>query len=480
MKKLLSFMICLLFIAAAAAVQTAAIGEDLKAVSGTPAIDGIVDRVWNSTARQKLRYSVAGDLNDGKSPGSCSAYVSSLWDDNALYFLIEVNDNDYIIGEEGEYGSDEIRIYIDENDWFGYTWRYGQVCLIIEPDENGRVEVIGDISESTQIAYSKSSDSKRYLEIKYVPTKFKIEKDATLLVDFRFNDVYTNSNGENSLAFGLTWSDELNEGDMDSSNWSYMRLAASGGGGASGEGFESAESAASSIGQPLITNYKFLEGSYGYGDEHANNLFDDNVFTKFCTSERPATAMARLNGEYIITGLILATANDTEAYPGRNPDEWKLEGSDNQTKWTVLAEGNDDCLKGVNFTYFAIPIKSDGKGYKFIRFTNKRCETDIMQLSELLVCGIKANSKQEDIDALLNPTVVEEKPIENAIYLPITLQTGGKGSVEVIAAPTAPGDHDNGSDMAVTVIVISAAAALVITCAVIAFVQSKQKRQNII
>jgi len=359
MKKLLSFVITLLFIASAAAIGTAAIGEELKSGAGTPAVDGIVDPVWNTTSRQKLRYCVDGDINDGKSPGSCSAYVSSLWDDNAIYFLIEVNDNDYIFGGEGEYASDEIRIYIDENDWFGYTWRYGQVCLIIEPDENGKVEVIGDISESTQVAYSKNSDSRRYLEIKYVPTKFKIEKDAALLVDFRFNDVYTDTKGENSLAFSLTWSDELNEGDMDSSNWSYMRLG--GGGGISTDGYESPEEAASALGQPLITTYKFIEGTYGYGDEHSENLFDGDLGTKFCTSDFPARAVARLNGEYLITGLIMATANDTEAYPGRNPDEWKVEGSVNQQTWTVIAEGNDDYFKGVNFTYFPIPIECDGR-----------------------------------------------------------------------------------------------------------------------
>ena len=479
MKKLLSFMICLLFIAAAAAVSTSAIGEDLKAISGTPAIDGIADPVWKNGVRQKLKYSVAGDLSDGKSPGSCSAYVTALWDDSALYFLIEVNDNDFIIGEEGEYGSDEIRIYIDENDWFGYTWRFGQVCLIIEPDENGKVEVIGDISESTQIAYSKDSDSKRYIEVRYVPTRFKIKKDATLLVDFRFNDVYKKSSGENALAFSLTWSDELNEGDADSSNWSYMRLAG-GSGGASSDGYETAVDAASALRQPLITEYRFVDGSRGYGDEHSNNLFDDNVFTKFCTSEIPAVAVARLNGEYLITGLILATANDTEAYPGRNPDEWKLEGSVDEKTWTVLAEGDDGWLKGVNFTYFAIPVECNGEGYRYIRFTNKRCDTDIMQLSELLVCGIKANSKQEDIDALLNPPEADAVPAENAIYLPIAAQKESSTSVEVIAAPTAPQDQDNSADMAVTVIVISAAAALIIVCVVIAFVQSKQKRNNII
>ena len=103
-----------------------------------------------------------------------------------------------------------------------------------------------------------------------------------------------------------------------------------------------------------------------------------------------------------------------------------------------------------------------------------------MQLSELLVCGIKKSSSQEEIDALLNPPKVDTTPAENAIFLPITIQNSGNGSVEAIAVPAAPGSTDSVSDIAVTVIVISVTAALVITCAVIAFIQSKQKRNDII
>lgn len=480
MKKILSALIFLMLIASAASVNVSAIGEELVAASGTPAIDGVVDGVWGMTQRSKFMHCNTGELSDGKLPGSSSAFVSALSDDEAIYFLIELNDNDYIFNAgDGEYTSDELRIYIDENDWFDTTWRYGQVCLSIIPDEeNGRVEVIGDISESTTVAYSKESESRRYIEVKYVPTHYELKSEEPLLVDFRFNDVYENMSGDVTLAFGLTWSDELNEGDIDSSNWSYIKF----GGAVAGEGCGSAEEAARSINQPLITGYEYVSGTgtYGYDGERARNMFDRDVGTKFCTPEMPASAVAKLDSKYLITGIIMATANDTASYSERNPADWKIEGSNDQKNWTVIAKGDRSFFQATNFTYYAQKLECDGNGYRFIRFTNKGND-NIMQLAEVNFCGIKSSAPQEDIDALLNGVEAEPVAVEDAIFLPISKSKAGGGSMEAIAAPTEPGEESTfNSDMIVTVIVITVSALLVAVCAVIAVLQSKQKRQNIL
>ena len=111
MKKILSALICFVFIAAAASLQVSAIGEELYASVGTPAIDGIVDGVWGTAQRDKFNYCVAGDISDGRLPGSCSAYVSALHDAEAIYFLLEVNDNDYIFTNANGGRLDEKTIY---------------------------------------------------------------------------------------------------------------------------------------------------------------------------------------------------------------------------------------------------------------------------------------------------------------------------------------------------------------------------------
>lgn len=477
MKKIIAALISFLFIASLLTVQTGAIGETLRSGNGTPVIDGVIDAVWKTASRQKFKYVVDGDLDDGGGPpGSCSAYVSSLWDEGALYFLLELTDNDFMNEGDGEFDSDYVQVYIDEADLFDKTWQNGQVSFKIYPYEDGRVEIVyGQLGEGTQAAYTEATNTKRIVEIKYIPTQFKTGMNMSVLVDFRFNDVYKNPDGENALAYSLTWSDEINEGNLDSSNWSYLKPGAS-----ASEGFSDPGEAAASIGQPLIEGYHFIDGTYGYDGERAKNLFDGDVGTKFCTPELPASATARLGGEFIITGIIMATANDTASYSGRNPDDWKIEASADQSNWTVIAKGDDSFLKGVNFTYFAKEIESDGQGYKFIRFTNKDCKDGLMQISELLVCGIKSTASQEEIDALMNKEPLEPITAEDVDYLPIVRgKNSFGGKTEAIAAPEAPQETNGGisANTAAGVIVLSFAVLLIAFCFVIAALQARKGKK---
>lgn len=467
MKKLFAAVFSLIILTAVMALPASAVGESLDAAYGTPVIDGVVDDLWKKANRQKLQY-VSGGANMHEKRRTCSAYVSAMWDEEALYFLIEAIDDDFVFSADG--ANDSVSVYLDEADLFGETWKDGQTLLSIVPEEGARVLVReGEAGEGSRIAYS-LVESTRYIEIKYVPTQFELKRGRQILADFKYNDY----NADGVLEYCLAWSDELGEGDIDSSNWSYVTLS-----NARTTGFSDAERAAASILQTLIEDYDFIDGSDGYDGEGADKLWDGDTGTKFCTSEFPNISTVKLDEPYYITGILMATANDNESYSGRNPDDWKIEASTDGEKWVTLADGDDDFLKDVNRTYFARSIIPSETPYSYIRFYNRSSEADLMQLSEVMVCGLRASSSQKKIDELLNPTSNEAIDDSMIKYLEIA---GPHARIfsDDIADPTEPNNNAGSFDSYTTTIItiISFTVILVGACVVIVMLQAKREKNS--
>ncbi|MBQ4353301.1 MAG: discoidin domain-containing protein [Clostridia bacterium] len=456
------------------ALPVSAIGETLRSGAGTPRVDGVIDEVWRTASRQKFSYVVDGDLRKGdKLPSASSAFVSSLWDEEAVYFLIEVTDDDWLVNTADVRACDTVTVMIDEADLFGPAWQDGQNAFSVIPDENGLVTVrSGRLADGFEAAVRHEGGNKRIIEIKYVPTQIKTGMDMQLLVDFRFDDRYENGDGETALAYALTWSDELNEGLLDSSNWSYLKPGA-----ASSAGHDNAQDAAASIGGNPVDMYIFQKGSHGYGGEGPEMLWDGRVQTKFCTASFPAYSSARLGGEFHITGIIMATANDNEANRGRNPDEWKILASSDNKNWDVIAEGDESFFKEKNFTYFAQAIQPTEKTYKYVRFENKSCTSGTMQLSELLVCGVKRGK----LDTLIKAE--PEEPAHTGEQNLLEIVYGGNAFVsakrsEMIAEPQLPVTEEGETPNAVGSLLVLAvlAAVLIVLCVLIVRLQEKKKQ----
>jgi hypothetical protein len=200
-------------------------------------------------------------------------------------------------------------------------------------------------------------------------------------MDFRFADA--NPDGTTDCFFN--WSDELGECETDSASWTYVTLKKTASG-ASGEGFATAEEAAASINRTPIEKYMFMEGTEGNHNEGAANIWDGNVGTKFCTSVFSMKSVVRLPKPMTIDGLIMATANDNSAYNGRNPDEWKIQGSNNKQDWTDIVTGDESFFDEVDFTYFAMRVECD-TAYRYYRFYNRSCKSGCCQLSEVVLCS---------------------------------------------------------------------------------------------
>ena len=163
-------------------------------------------------------------------------------------------------------------------------------------------------------------------------------------------------------------------------------------------GFATAADAAA--GKAVITDYEFVSGTEGFGGEGAENLFDGETGTKFCTNQFPVEAIAKLDGTYSITGFTMATANDNADYNGRSPNAWTISVSADGESWTELAKGDDTFFEETNFTYYAGEGKADGVSY--VKFNAEGTASGTFQVSELTLFGDKAvapvSSTDEDLD----------------------------------------------------------------------------------
>ncbi|MBE6725702.1 MAG: discoidin domain-containing protein, partial [Ruminococcaceae bacterium] len=108
---------------------------------------------------------------------------------------------------------------------------------------------------------------------------------------------------------------------------------------AESKGFADVNAAAD--GKTVISGYTFVEGTNGFNNEGADNLWDGDTATKFCTNEFPVESIVQLDAAYDITGFTMATANDNADYNGRSPNAWTISVSADGENWTELAKGDD-------------------------------------------------------------------------------------------------------------------------------------------
>ena len=381
-----------------------AIGEDMNVVHGTPVIDGEMDSVWRKADRKKIGYLTGGTE---KKAGASAAFVHVLWDEEALYFLFEIVDDDFTFGAEpGSPLNDCIYLYIDEVNAFGPTWQMGQTQVALTPALGlSQYPRQGTGPKEYEMAFSWTEEGHALIEFKFVPQFLDLSSADEVLMDFQYND--PTPDGELKYRYG--WSDELGECEDTSASWSFVRLRRSG---ASSEfGYETYEEAAEAISRTPVTDYFLVDGTEGYGGEGWWNLWDNDVTTKFCTGTFSMKSVVRLRRQMIIDGVIMATANDNDPYNGRSPDEWKIQGSLNGSDWEDIITGDESFFQEVNFTYFAVSFEDKGP-YRYIRFYNKSARSGVCQLSECLVCSTSDEIKQAAL-IVEEPVVVDKATLVN-------------------------------------------------------------------
>lgn len=460
MKKLLIglFTAVMMMFALSSVCTVSAIGQTLNASYGTPVIDGSIDKIWYKANRTRLTNLVGGNSANGRLPSSSSAYVSVMYDDEAIYFLFEIKDDDFTFDASGKYKNDKINVFIDEKDVYGKTWQNGQRMISLVPNGDTPITTAhGKAPKYSKLGYRESNGG-YVMEYKYVPTDFEIEEGAMLLCDFSFCDIDENGN----LAYLMTWSDELGEGEEDSSNWAYIIL-----GGSSGTQSAQANEAAEALGLEPIKSYEFVKGSAGNHGETADLLWDGNVYTKFCTSTFPVESVVKTSKSYYVTGVLMATANDTKEYQGRNPNKWSIDGSKDGKSWTEIVTGDDSFFENVNYTYFSCVVESD-EAYSYFRFRATGADAYTFQLSEVVICGSVDKKDVFEVDS----EEMTEVP-GGTIFEQTSPEYEKEASAEEIVALVA--DDDNSEN---TSILVFTTVFLVCAVVVIIFIQSDTKKKK--
>ena len=144
-----------------------------------------------------------------------------------------------------------------------------------------------------------------------------------------------------------------------------------------------------------------IDGTEHFGDESFINLFDGDTATKFCSNVYPVTATWEMDAEYVLDGVIFATANDNAEYNGRNPELWTISGSNDNSSWEAVANGTEADFEETNFTYYTVSFNND-KAFKFYKFEVPSSISGTFQVSELVPCG----------DVPPPPVVEEVAPVE--------------------------------------------------------------------
>ena len=221
MKKILAAILAVAMMAAAA-VSVSAVGETLTAAKGTPVIDGVIVDVWATTERVQLAHLKTGSKKgDGTLPETSSAYASVLWDESAIYFLVELYDDDFAFndGEVGGWKNDSVYVYVDELSKNGATWDEGQSQNALVPsDDLSLVPRRGSGPSDYDIKWSYSEDNHCVIEFKYVPANIAPEDMKAgfeFLADFQYND----STEEMTRDYCFGWSDEDDTASNNSNVW---------------------------------------------------------------------------------------------------------------------------------------------------------------------------------------------------------------------------------------------------------------------
>ena len=141
--------------------------------------------------------------------------------------------------------------------------------------------------------------------------------------------------------------------------------------------------------------YIYITGTAGVGDDGPMKLVDGDINTKWCVDLNEHSGpyiIFKTNTAIKISGYSITTGNDSATYPSRNPDSWKLYGTNDYnpegTKLTLIDEVyGDTVLQGensvrYNFTLSKVPTTA----YQYYWLQIEAAENgNIVQMSEFEV-----------------------------------------------------------------------------------------------
>jgi hypothetical protein len=190
--------------------------ENGAARYGTPAIDGVVDAIWNTApVLQVNKY-----IDNATAPVTTGATskVRVLWDEDNLYVLSEVTDPVLRKTNVNPWEQDSVEVFLDENNGKTTSHQQDDRQYRINYDNGKTVGSQGSTSEFTSMT---SQTSGGYLVEVKIPFKtIKGSAGKVIGFDSQVND----DNGIGARTSTAIWSDMKGNGYSNTSRWGNVTL----------------------------------------------------------------------------------------------------------------------------------------------------------------------------------------------------------------------------------------------------------------
>ena len=156
-------------------------------------------------------------------------------------------------------------------------------------------------------------------------------------------------------------------------------------------------------------------GSYEVSHTPVNNnesgakLFDNTTSTKYCTfinSSDAVTMTYNSTQSARLTSYTITSAND---FDGRDPKNWRLEGSNNGTNWmTIDTQSNQSFTSRFQKKTYNVTTSQEFSHYRLVVTDRKDANATVFQIAEIELFGLVAQSPTAF--ATENVTAIEETP----------------------------------------------------------------------
>ena len=143
-----------------------------------------------------------------------------------------------------------------------------------------------------------------------------------------------------------------------------------------------------------ISEFALLPAAFGMTLESGSAKAMDGDTGEKWEGKTPQTVVVKATSACQLTGYQFTTGNDNRSYRGRNPKDWKVEGSNDQQTWTTIDSKTDDnVMQDKNYYPYFFPVTSSEATYRYYRFTvTQSVGNEYFQMSELALKTIAAHT----------------------------------------------------------------------------------------
>ena len=143
-----------------------------------------------------------------------------------------------------------------------------------------------------------------------------------------------------------------------------------------------------------LSEFALLPAAFGMTLESGSAKAIDGDTGEKWEGKTPQTVVVKATSACQLTGYQFTTGNDNRSYRGRNPKDWKVEGSNDQQTWTTIDSKTDDnVMQDKNYYPYFFPVTPPETAYQYYRFTiTQSVGEEYFQMSELALKTIAAHT----------------------------------------------------------------------------------------